>query len=370
MFFINHRQDECSQQETRSHINKHEASFIVEMCRYIILQGYNTSQVTILTTYSGQLHLIRQLMRSHEILSGVRATVVDNYQGEENDIILLSLVRSNDEANIGFLKTSNRVNVALSRARKGLYCIGNFDCLAEKSQLWKDVMQNLTTQEVIGDSLAIYCENHPEYKTSVVSKNDFPSEGGCTRPCGNRMPCGHVCPSVCHIIDMEHEGIYKKCPKKCDKIICKNEHRCKRNCHIDDEDCGKCTVIVEKLRPKCGHSVKVSCHIDPSEAFCSLPCERVRICGHKCQGMCGKKCNTTVCNVMVEIKSPCNHTVKIKCSSTDNQRELLDACDEKCNVELKCGHLCKGSCGRCKYGRLHIRYEIQKVLYFSNLFRD
>lgn len=110
MFFINHGQKELSQQETRSHMNLHEASFIVDLCRYIILQGYETSQVTILTTYSGQLHQIRQLMRAQNLLSGVRATVVDNYQGEENDIILLSFVRSNDEANIGFLKTSNRGN--------------------------------------------------------------------------------------------------------------------------------------------------------------------------------------------------------------------------------------------------------------------
>ena len=48
---------------------------------------------------------------------GVRVTVVDNFQGEENDIILLSLVRSNEENRIGFLKTDNRICVALSRAK-------------------------------------------------------------------------------------------------------------------------------------------------------------------------------------------------------------------------------------------------------------
>ena len=50
----------------------------------------------------------------------VRLTTVDNFQGEENDIILLSLVRSNKEGKIGFLKTENRVCVALSRAKVGL----------------------------------------------------------------------------------------------------------------------------------------------------------------------------------------------------------------------------------------------------------
>lgn len=59
----------------------------------------------------------------------VRISTVDNYQGEENDIILLSLVRSNNFDQIGFLKTSNRICVALSRARNGLYIFGNKTCL-------------------------------------------------------------------------------------------------------------------------------------------------------------------------------------------------------------------------------------------------
>lgn len=356
MFFINHEQNESCQQETCSRTNPHEASFIVELCRYIILQGYDASQVTILTTYSGQLHLIRQFMLNQNLLTGVRAAVVDNYQGDENDIILLSFVRSNEEANIGFLKTSNRVNVALSRARKGLYCIGNFDCLAEKSQLWKDLVHNLAAQNAIGSELEIYCQKHTDYKTNVASKNDFAQvpEGGCNRPCGSRLPCGHVCPSVCHIVDAEHNGVFKKCCKNCDKMVCENEHRCPKSCHFDEE-CGPCTVFVEKVRTECKHSVKVMCSSDPSESFCQSRCERKRSCGHNCTGDCGKICDETVCEVLIEAKSPCGHTVKIECSNADNKMKLFDACTEACNVELKCGHLCKGSCGKCKYGRLHIR---------------
>ena len=56
-------------------------------------------------------------MPKKSIFEGVRVTVVDNFQGEENDIILLSLVRSNEDGNIGFLKIENRVCVALSRAK-------------------------------------------------------------------------------------------------------------------------------------------------------------------------------------------------------------------------------------------------------------
>jgi len=61
----------------------------------------------------------------------VNVQTVDNFQGEENDIIILSLVRNNPKSNIGFLKISNRVNVALSRARWGLFIFGNAACLRD-----------------------------------------------------------------------------------------------------------------------------------------------------------------------------------------------------------------------------------------------
>ena len=76
---------------------------------------------------------------------GVRVTAVDNFQGEENDIILLSLVRSD---RIGFLKIANRVCVALSRARKGFYIIGNATLLEEQDpDLWKKIIADMREQE-------------------------------------------------------------------------------------------------------------------------------------------------------------------------------------------------------------------------------
>lgn len=76
--------------------------------------------------------------------------MVDKYQGEENDIILLSLVRSNEEGKIGFLKTENRVCVALSRAKKGLYIVGNMNNLSENSSMWKEIKRILEERKSIG----------------------------------------------------------------------------------------------------------------------------------------------------------------------------------------------------------------------------
>jgi superfamily I DNA and/or RNA helicase len=63
-------------------------------------------------------------------ISKVKSCSVDNFQGEENEIILVSLVRSNSEGRLGFIKNDNRINVALSRARCGMYVIGNFKMIA------------------------------------------------------------------------------------------------------------------------------------------------------------------------------------------------------------------------------------------------
>lgn len=89
------------------------------------------------------------MKRDHAIMRNVKVIVVDKYQGEENDIILLSLVRSNAERKIGFLSIENRVCVALSRAKIGLYIIGNMDILSDSS-LWRNIKEELVRQEAIG----------------------------------------------------------------------------------------------------------------------------------------------------------------------------------------------------------------------------
>lgn len=103
--------------DSKSKSNFHEANFIVGLCRYLVLQGYRPDQITVLTTYKGQMFLLRGEMRQLPSCEGVRISCVDDYQGEENDIILVSLVRSNEEGNVGFVKIDNRICVTLSRAK-------------------------------------------------------------------------------------------------------------------------------------------------------------------------------------------------------------------------------------------------------------
>ena len=92
-----------------------------------------------------------QKKRNFPLIKNVKCIVVDKYQGEENKIILLSLVRSNAEKKIGFLKTENRVCVALSRAREGMYIVGNMENLASSGDMWSTIRNTLEEQKAIGE---------------------------------------------------------------------------------------------------------------------------------------------------------------------------------------------------------------------------
>ena len=86
------------------------------------------------------------------------ALIIPNHfllQGQENDIILVSLVRSNNENKIGFLSQKNRICVAISRARCGLYLFGNQAQLECKSSVWKVcwVILNLATDSWVACDL-------------------------------------------------------------------------------------------------------------------------------------------------------------------------------------------------------------------------
>ncbi|XP_008195128.2 RNA helicase aquarius [Tribolium castaneum] len=103
--------------------NLAEAEYCVAVFMYMRLIGYPAHKITILTTYNGQKHLIRDVINArcaNNPLIGRphKVTTVDKYQGQQNDFILLSLVRTKA---VGHLRDVRRLVVAMSRARLGLY---------------------------------------------------------------------------------------------------------------------------------------------------------------------------------------------------------------------------------------------------------
>ncbi|XP_040289644.1 NFX1-type zinc finger-containing protein 1-like isoform X1 [Bufo bufo] len=350
LFFVDHNHLEEHIKEGKSHQNVHEATFVKSLCLYFIHQGYSPSQITILTTYSGQLHCLKKIMPKAQF-DGVRVCVVDKYQGEENEIIILSLVRSNLEGNVGFLKIPNRVCVALSRAKKGLFCIGNMQMLSKVS-LWSKIYEILQKYGLIGKELKLQCVNHPATSNYVSTASDFDNvpEGGCKIPCEYRLKCGHVCPLFCHPCDQEHEKVV--CRKPCPKTTCENGHKCRNLC---SDPCGKCEELVPKVIPVCGHIQDVPCSVHPEKLGCKLPCSKILECGHKCVRLCSQVC-TINCPEKVTVKLTCGHTVKTLCYMK-SEVELLDTklkCHVKCEEKLDCGHNCPGSCSSCEERGFHL----------------
>jgi hypothetical protein len=336
LFFISHTEVERRVEDTRSRSNHHEASFLASLCHYLIQQGYKPTQITVLTMYTGQMFLLRRLMPKTQF-EGVRITPVDNYQGEENDIILLSLVRSNEEGKIGFLQIHNRVCVALSRAKKGLYVIGNMELMADASNLWNGITKELKTHGQLVDALPLACQNHPENVINVKCDKDFQNvpEGGCMQDCGYRLPCGHVCQRKCHPTDKLHEEYI--CQKPCTKIVCESGHHCTKLCH---QPCGNCEVFVEKTIPSCGHIQKMKCHKQPGTFVCQVRCENMLICGHHCQNTCGEPCSTECSVIVPDREWPCGHKLTVAC----HKKPYLYPCHMTVTRRLVCGHEVEMKC--------------------------
>ncbi|XP_032225689.2 NFX1-type zinc finger-containing protein 1 isoform X1 [Nematostella vectensis] len=344
IFFIDHQEREEFIEEGRSRSNIHEAKFVAALCRYLILQGYERSKITVLTMYTGQLLQLKKEMPK-DFFNGVRVSAVDNFQGEENDIILLSLVRSNDDGNIGFLRISNRVCVALSRARKGFYCIGNMGLMEEKEELWKKILDDLRQKKKVGQNLVLACQNHPKTLIHASKDSDFKAapEGGCMVPCATRLECGHVCEKVCHPGDPDH--VEYECRKPCPKKLCDLGHDCPRRCF---QKCEPCKVLIAKVIPKCQHEQQIPCHVEPEKFKCQEPCPKTLKCGHQCAAKCGDDC-TKECMVMIEETLPCGHKHTLKCHVDPTTVK----CRIPCNAKLKCLHTCAGNCNSCLQQRVH-----------------
>jgi helicase required for RNAi-mediated heterochromatin assembly 1 len=206
-YFFHHQWPE-SRDDFLSRFNLYEAEMIACFFTYLVLNGVEPSQITVLTFYNGQKKAILQELRGQSELAknGSRFNVftVDSYQGEENDIILLSLVRSNIHHNIGFLENKNRAVVSLSRARRGLYIFGNsVNLLAANTQsfkLWSTITDRLRVRQRLNiySGLPIVCQNH-RTETIIQESGDWVHlTGGCGEKCLAQLPCGHPCPYKCH----------------------------------------------------------------------------------------------------------------------------------------------------------------------------
>ncbi|KAF7587112.1 hypothetical protein BBP40_007703 [Aspergillus hancockii] len=162
-YFFSHDWPE-SNDSLASKYNEKEAEMILGFYIHLVLNGVEVKNITVLTFYNGQRKRLLKLFKEHPYLQGhyVKVVTVDSFQGEENEIVILSLVRSG-KPNIGFLSIENRVCVALSRARSGFYIFGNSKSLADADMLWWRViriMEGDNPKRRLGFNLPLTCQKH------------------------------------------------------------------------------------------------------------------------------------------------------------------------------------------------------------------
>ncbi len=119
--------------------NSVECSWVVKILIGLIEEGgLELSDIGIVTPYAGQVRAIRDMMP--ESMQDVEVRTVDGYQGREKEVVIFSCVRSNSDGNVGFLSDRRRLNVALTRARRGLIVIGDPETLRhdENWRAWID----------------------------------------------------------------------------------------------------------------------------------------------------------------------------------------------------------------------------------------
>ncbi|XP_054725604.1 NFX1-type zinc finger-containing protein 1 [Anastrepha obliqua] len=151
LYFYSHNELEFQSEDECSIYNDFEVKEILKLARHLIEEAaYTSDDIVILSPYAKQVDRLKA-----KTTKQLNIATVDSFQGLEANIVLLSLVRSNTKDQIGFLKEKNRICVALSRARHGMYIIGNMSLLAKCSETWRVIEQKLKAQEAIGDTFPI-----------------------------------------------------------------------------------------------------------------------------------------------------------------------------------------------------------------------
>ena len=361
----------------KSSSNAFEVAMIAGLVEHLVNSNeYEYKDITILTPYNGQLAAFTErfsgtcslwlsekdresliddgLLDADEAHTGgktylqmssmLKLATIDNFQGEESKVVILSLVRSNLDGLVGFLKTSNRINVGCSRARDGFYIIGNATQM-RGIRMWDQIINNLTERGKIGPYLRTCCPRHPLEIHSVQFPEHWHQLPKCQAPCEAELPCGHICSMECHAPAL-HDRI--GCDKPCTKTHAGCGHPCSKTC---GQNCGDCTFPLGSLTLPCGHEAVQTCSgsLNEEPVQCDAVLESIELrCGHWQEVKCSNKDETHKCKEKCGHVLKCGHTCGGNCQ-TCSTRLYHRHCDSMCSKELLCGHRCAAPChgGQC-----------------------
>ena len=369
MFFWTH---DFLEKKSRSYTNEQEAKMVVSLTLYLLQNRVSVDRISVLAPYLGQTKILRQKLNQAKKMYPLlipektpQVSTIDMFQGDENDFIIVSLVRANKSTrknSIGFMSEMNRRCVTQSRARRGMFFVGNCETYAYNST-WLPLISKMKQEGCYGTYIPIQCPKHRYLKVTQIGDGETPNryidspELICNLPCDEQLPC--------------------------------RLHECKKSC-MPSHDHQKCTSNVSDKFPDCGHNVTrkcceelrhLKCHAEIYFSFmckhlgmrkcsedyvtksCKKDCEKIMDCGlHRCKKICGKhhshlKCEEKVnftfdlcshtavklcyenaesklCQTTVKKKLPCNHTIRIVC-----HKPLPTTCRQKVDYTFPdCAH--------------------------------
>ncbi|KAK0530110.1 hypothetical protein OC835_004123, partial [Tilletia horrida] len=330
-FFFDHNYPESAVETSRT--NESEADIAVDLVRHFVAQGYTEpGDICVIVAYLSQISKVKERLGRHQISiivsdkdasaladaaaeddevledqqnisvvrqslgASVRVATVDNFQGEEARIVILSLVRNRgadtDEqlansrflrkSGIGFLKSKNRAYVALSRARDGLFVLGNAELMVSQSSFWADVLERFEEADAIVQAIPIVCSRHPEKGVREVSE---PGQLAMLSPNEKCGPCDFIIPVV--ELPCGHSATAVRCAKAltgtiwCGKEVDKTLPECGHHVRFSASS----TVVICAFRPvpvatsakkgaKWATSARLNAQSDATVGFCGEPCEQ------------------------------------------------------------------------------------------------
>ena len=121
--------------------NENEAGLVRKHVSSLTDAGVHAEDIAVITPYNAQLAILSTMLKERYL--GIELGSVDGFQGREKEAVILSLVRSNSEGEVGFLGEKRRLNVAMTRPRRHLCVIGDSETIAKGSKFLKAWMQHL-----------------------------------------------------------------------------------------------------------------------------------------------------------------------------------------------------------------------------------
>ena len=157
---------ETQEDKSSSYCNSGEANLVVCHAKSLVKDGLPAKDIGVITPYKQQVSLIERKMRGAGL--DVEVNSVDGYQGREKEAVLLSLVRSNERRQVGFVNNRRRLNVAVTRARRHLFVV------CDSATVRRDftIRSLLDHIERSGEVRSAFCDQCPRGKEGYAADDD------------------------------------------------------------------------------------------------------------------------------------------------------------------------------------------------------